>query len=383
MALRRAARETGVATLDRLGLLGPDLLAAHCVQVDPDEIALIGERGVRVAHCPRSNALLGCRIAPVTELRAAGAIVGIGTDSPASAPSFDMFDEIRAAVAFARAREQRTDVFSGVEALEVATLGGARALGLEEEIGSLVGEARRPRGHLLGGSPYAPVEDPPRPSRSVAGTLDPHRWRSEVPKGRGRLARADRRRDARSKPVAASAERYQSAYVGTDALFFQRLRRQAKWVFVFLAFIFAFSFVVFGVGSEVPGGVADILQGGGGGSADVGGARERTQENPGDADAWRDLATALQQDGRPEEAIAPLERYVTLEPKDADALGSLASLYIIRANNLGEQLRARRRRRRWTTRGRRSHSRREALPSGRSSRRIPSPTHSSATRTRA
>lgn len=154
------------------------------------------------------------------------------------------------------------------------------------------------------------------------------------------MARADRRRGARTKPVAAGAERYQSAYVGTDALFFQRLRRQAKWVFVFLAFIFAFSFVVFGVGSEVPGGVADILQGGGGGSADVGGARERTQENPGDADAWRDLATALQQDGRPEEAIAPLERYVTLEPKDADALGSLASLYIIRANNLGEQLRA-------------------------------------------
>ena len=83
------------------------------------------------------------------------------------------------------------------------------------------------------------------------------------------MARADRRRDARAKPVAAGAERYQSAYVGTEQLFFQRLRKQAKWVFVFLAFVFAFTFVVFGVGSEVPGGVADIVQGGGGGGPDV------------------------------------------------------------------------------------------------------------------
>jgi tetratricopeptide (TPR) repeat protein len=155
------------------------------------------------------------------------------------------------------------------------------------------------------------------------------------------LARADRRRDARTKPVAAGAERYQSAYVGTDQLFFQRLRKQAKWVFVFLAFIFAFTFVVFGVGSEVPGGVADIIQGGGGGGgADVGAAQERTQENPGEADAWRDLSTALQQDGRPEEAIAPLERFVALEPKDTEALGTLASLYLIKAGNLADRLRA-------------------------------------------
>lgn len=154
------------------------------------------------------------------------------------------------------------------------------------------------------------------------------------------MARADRRRDARAKPVTAGADRYQSAYVGTEQLFFQRLRKQAKWVFVFLAFVFAFSFVVFGVGSDVPGGVADILNGGGGGGPDVQAAQERTQENPGQADAWRDLATALQQDGRPEEAIAPLERAVALEPKDTNALGTLASLYLIKAGNLADQLRA-------------------------------------------
>ena len=90
----------------------------------------------------------------------------------------------------------------------------------------------------------------------------------------------------------------------------------------------------------MPGGVADIIQGGGGGGPDVSGAEERTQQNPQDADAWRDLATALQQDGKPEEAIAPLERFVALEPKDTDGLGTLASLYLIKAGNLADQLRA-------------------------------------------
>ena len=165
------------------------------------------------------------------------------------------------------------------------------------------------------------------------------------------MARADRRRDARAKPVAAGAERHQSAYVGTEDLFFQRLRKQAKWVFVFLAFVFA----VLASSSSAsaprcraasPTSSRAAAAGGG----DVEGARERTQENPAEADAWRDLATALQQDGRPEEAIAPLERYVALEPKDADALGNLASLYLVRAGDLSERAARRRRRgRRWTT----------------------------------
>ena len=163
--------ETGVATLDRLGLLGPDLLAAHCVQVDPDEIALIGERGVRVAHCPRSNALLGCGIAPLAELRAAGAIVGIGTDSPASAPSFDMFDEIRAAVAFARAREQRTDVLSGSRRSSSRPSAARAHSASRRRSARSSREARRPRGHLPGGSPYAPVGGSGHGRRA--------RWRSD------------------------------------------------------------------------------------------------------------------------------------------------------------------------------------------------------------
>ena len=153
--------ETGIRALDRAGALGPSVVAAHCVTVDSEEIALLAEHGVAVAHCPRSNALLGCGIAPLAELRAAGVRVGLGTDSPASTPSFDMFAELRAAVFAARARERRPDALSAAEALELATLGSARALGLEDEVGSLV-----PGKHAdltvvsLDASSYFPWEDP-------------------------------------------------------------------------------------------------------------------------------------------------------------------------------------------------------------------------------
>ena len=94
---------------------GPDLLCAHCVEVDEGEIALLAARGVPVAHCPRSNALLGCGVAPLAELRAAGVAVGLGTDSPASTPSFDVFEEMRAAIYAARARERRPEALLAAE----------------------------------------------------------------------------------------------------------------------------------------------------------------------------------------------------------------------------------------------------------------------------
>ena len=137
---------TGIRYLAGLGLLDSQIVAAHCVTVDAEEIALLAEHDVAVAHCPRSNALLGCGVAPLAELREAGIRVGLGTDSPASTPSFDMFAELRAAIFAARARERRPDALSAAEALELATLGSARALGLDDEVGSLVpGQARRPR----------------------------------------------------------------------------------------------------------------------------------------------------------------------------------------------------------------------------------------------
>ena len=78
-----------------------------------------------VAHCPRSNALLGCGIAPLAALRAAGVRVGLGTDSPASTPSFDPWDELRAAILGARARERRPDALDAADALALATLDAA------------------------------------------------------------------------------------------------------------------------------------------------------------------------------------------------------------------------------------------------------------------
>jgi 5-methylthioadenosine/S-adenosylhomocysteine deaminase len=94
-------------------------------------------------------------------LRKAGVRVCIATDSPASTPSFDMFDELRAAIAGARARERRPDALTAADALELATLGGARALGLESETGSLVpGKFADLTVVSLAGSPFIPWEDP-------------------------------------------------------------------------------------------------------------------------------------------------------------------------------------------------------------------------------
>jgi cytosine/adenosine deaminase-related metal-dependent hydrolase len=153
--------KTGTHLLAEHGLLGPNVVAAHCVVLDGNEIGLLASTGTGVAHCPRSNAALGCGVAPLVELRAAGARVGVGTDSPASAPSFDFFEELRSVVLSARARAARPDVLSAGEALELGTLGSARALGLDGEIGSLVPGKRADLAVVsLEGSAYLPWEDP-------------------------------------------------------------------------------------------------------------------------------------------------------------------------------------------------------------------------------
>ena len=152
---------TGIRRLADAGLLGPHLTAAHCVQVDEDDIALLASHDVAVAHCPRSNALLGCGIAPLSELREAGVRVGLGTDSPNSAMSFDVFDELRAAVFAARVRTRQADALSATDALALATVGSAQALGLEDEVGSLEPGKRADLAVVsLAGSPYLPWEEP-------------------------------------------------------------------------------------------------------------------------------------------------------------------------------------------------------------------------------
>jgi len=152
---------TGIRALADAGLLGAHVVAAHCVQIDEEEIELLAANDVAVAHCPRSNAMLGCGIAPLSALRAAGIRVCIATDSPASTPSFDMFDEMRAAIAGARARERRPDALTAADALELATLGGARALGWDARLGSLTpGKSADLTILSLAGTPLIPWEDP-------------------------------------------------------------------------------------------------------------------------------------------------------------------------------------------------------------------------------
>jgi 5-methylthioadenosine/S-adenosylhomocysteine deaminase len=153
--------QSGVRRLAAAGLLGERIVAAHCVKVDADEIGLLAGSGLAVAHCPRSNALLGCGIAPLAELRAAGLRVGVGTDGVSSVPSHDFFEELRTVVALARARGESAGALRATEALELATLGGARALGLEREVGSLTPGKRADLVVVsLSGSPYLPWEDP-------------------------------------------------------------------------------------------------------------------------------------------------------------------------------------------------------------------------------
>ncbi|MGH3072790.1 MAG: amidohydrolase family protein [Gaiellaceae bacterium] len=152
---------SGIRRLVAAGLLGADVVAAHCVKVDEEEIAMLARAGVAVAHCPRSNALLGCGVAPLEALRTAGLRVGVGTDGVSSVPSHDFFDELRTVIASARARSEDAGALSATDALALATIGGARALGLEEETGSLtVGKRADLAVVSLSGSPYLPWEDP-------------------------------------------------------------------------------------------------------------------------------------------------------------------------------------------------------------------------------
>jgi len=180
---------TGTRLLARAGLLGPHVVAAHCTVVDDEEVALLAEHGAGVAHCARSNAALGCGIAPLAELRASGVGVGIGTDSPASAPSFDFFDELRAAILVARARGQAAGALTADEALELATLGGARALGLQDQLGSLTPGKRADLAVVsLGGSPYLPWE---QPAGAVVWGGSPDRIVSTIVGGEVRYDRDD------------------------------------------------------------------------------------------------------------------------------------------------------------------------------------------------
>jgi cytosine/adenosine deaminase-related metal-dependent hydrolase len=126
-----------IALLAKLGVLDARPLLIHCVRVSDADIAAIASSGSTVAHCPISNAKLGHGIAPVLEMLDAGIPVGLGSDSMAANNRMHLLEESRAAVLAQRIRGERFDALAASRALELATIGGARALGLADRVGSL------------------------------------------------------------------------------------------------------------------------------------------------------------------------------------------------------------------------------------------------------
>ena len=127
-----------LARLDRLGVVNERLMAVHATQLEEGEIAVLAERGCSVVHCPQSNLKLASGFASVETLLAAGVNVALGTDSAASNNDLDMIEEMQTAALLAKGVSGNADAVSAAEALEMATLAGARALGLDGEIGSLL-----------------------------------------------------------------------------------------------------------------------------------------------------------------------------------------------------------------------------------------------------
>jgi cytosine/adenosine deaminase-related metal-dependent hydrolase len=126
-----------VHLLVELGVVLARPLLIHCVKVDESDIAFIAQYGCPVASCPASNAFLGQGIAPLREMIDAGVTVGLGSDSAASNDRTDVLEEARLAVMFQSARLQRAAALSTREAITLATIGGARAIGLDDRIGTL------------------------------------------------------------------------------------------------------------------------------------------------------------------------------------------------------------------------------------------------------
>jgi 5-methylthioadenosine/S-adenosylhomocysteine deaminase len=132
-----ASGQRPLARLERLGLVNERLIAVHAVHLSDAEIALLGARGASVAHCPASNLKLASGQARAARLIAAGVTLGLGTDGAASNDRLDLLSETRLAALLAKSVANDASALPAALALECATLGGARALGLDQRIGSI------------------------------------------------------------------------------------------------------------------------------------------------------------------------------------------------------------------------------------------------------
>ena len=162
--VQQAVEQTGerpLARLGRLGLLGPRFQAVHMTQISEDDLALLVESNTSVIHCPESNLKLASGFCPVERLWQAGVNVAIGTDGAASNNDLDLLGETRTAAMLAKAVAGSATALDAHRALRMATLNGARAMGLESEIGSLeVGKAADMVAFDLSGLAQQPVYDP-------------------------------------------------------------------------------------------------------------------------------------------------------------------------------------------------------------------------------
>ncbi len=215
LAGARKFGKTLVAHLDDLGVLGPSFTAAHAVWVDDDDLARLKDRGAAIAHNPTSNLRLGVGLARVEAMRRRGLPVGLGTDTSTCSDALNLFEAMRLAVHASRAQSPDPGRWLGAEdAIEMATTGGARALGMEDRIGRLA------PGYLadlvfldLGAVSYLPLHHPARQvvfaenganvdSVMVGGrfvyrarrhlTVDVARLRAEAAEAHERLERANR-----------------------------------------------------------------------------------------------------------------------------------------------------------------------------------------------
>lgn len=188
--------ESTVARVARAGALREGLVAAHCVRLADADPATLRSAGVGVAHCPRSNEYLLTGRAPLAAMRAAGLAVGLGTDSPASGGDYDVRAEARACARL------HGGTMAAEELLRMATLGGAQALGLDGEVGSL---APGKRADLVALRPAAPVHDPAAAAMAADTIVDLVVASGEVVVSGGRALVADadgidaRAREARER----------------------------------------------------------------------------------------------------------------------------------------------------------------------------------------
>lgn len=147
--------------LDRLGLVTPHLIGVHAVHLDDAEIRLLADRGASIAHCPHSNLKLASGIAPVARMLEAGLNVGIGTDGSASNNRLDLMSEARTAALLAKGGSLRAEVWPAPAVLRAMTLDAAKALGLDDRIGSIeVGKEADLVAIDLSGPELSPVYDP-------------------------------------------------------------------------------------------------------------------------------------------------------------------------------------------------------------------------------